>query len=400
GDGALPRLGLSRSATRSRPLDRGAWAAARRRCRSTRRRGRSALGAAGASARGVEAATAIVAARAVVAPEGAVVVTTRPLAAARPVVRADAQLAPADLRAADALHLLRAEGAADLHQGEVGEDLDLPDVLAVQAALAGDGADDARRPRTVRVAHTHLVRGVAALRRGSLARAAIAIAARGAVLAQLRAGELLLLGRGAGALITHGHRAQGGRELERIDVVLGHELSDQLAVQLETTALDTGGDLGQLSGQAMLGDVARGGDDRLGGSLLGGALDVRQGAALVRADEGHCLPGASGAAGAADAVDVGLRFLRHIEVDDQADALHVEAAGGDVGGDEHLQRAVAETLDDLLALLLGHVAADRRGDQASAHQCGADLLGGRAGAHEHDRRLRIGGGEHAGQGPG
>src|SRR5699024_5508481 len=204
GDGALPRLGLSRSATRSRPLDRGAWAAARRRCRSTRRRGRSALGAAGASARGVEAATAIVAARAVVAPEGAVVVTTRPLAAARPVVRADAQLAPADLRAADALHLLRAEGAADLHQGEVGEDLDLPDVLAVQAALAGDGADDARRPRTVRVAHTHLVRGVAALRRGSLARAAIAIAARGAVLAQLRAGELLLLGRGAGALITHG----------------------------------------------------------------------------------------------------------------------------------------------------------------------------------------------------
>src|SRR5699024_8766973 len=107
----------------------------------------------------------------------------------------------------------------------------------------------------------------------------------------------------------------------------------QLAVQLETTALDTGGDLGKLSGQAMLGDVARGGDDRLGEGLLGGALDVLQGAALVRADEGQRLPGASGAAGAADAVDVGLRLLRHIEVDDQADALHVEAAGGDVGGD-------------------------------------------------------------------
>ena len=40
------------------------------------------------------------------------------------------------------------------------------------------------------------------------------------------------------------------------------------------------------------------------------------------------------AAGAADAVDVGLGLHREIEVKDVGDAVDIEAAGCDVGGDE------------------------------------------------------------------
>src|SRR5699024_4476129 len=95
---------------------------------------RSALPADGA-APALGAAAAVVTARTVVAAEGTLAVTTRALAPARPAVRADAQLAPPELRPADAVHLLGAQRAADLDQREVREDLDLADVLPVQSAL-------------------------------------------------------------------------------------------------------------------------------------------------------------------------------------------------------------------------------------------------------------------------
>ncbi len=52
--------------------------------------------------------------------------------------------------------------------------------------------------------------------------------------------------------------------------------------------------------------------------------------------------GGTRAAGAADAVQVGLLVLGAGVVDDVRDAGDVDAAGGDVGGDEHLQLALAE----------------------------------------------------------
>src|SRR5699024_7758462 len=82
----------------------------------------------------------------------------------------------ADLRPRDPLHLLRGQRAADLDQGEVREELDLADVLAVQTALAGQGADDPRGPCTVGVAHPDLVRRVASLGgRCVAARAALSV---------------------------------------------------------------------------------------------------------------------------------------------------------------------------------------------------------------------------------
>src|SRR3954453_18998526 len=52
-------------------------------------------------------------------------------------------------------------------------------------------------------------------------------------------------------------------------------------------------------------------------------------------DDGDRSPGAAGAAGTTDAVNVVVGMMRHIEVEDVADDGDIEAAGGDVGGDQH-----------------------------------------------------------------
>ena len=78
-------------------------------------------------------------------------------------------------------------------------------------------------------------------------------------------------------------------------------------------------------------------------------------------DDGEGFARASGAAGAADAVDVVLGMDRHVEIEDVADVGNVEAARGDVGCDEQLQLAGAKALQHRHARALVHVAMQRAG---------------------------------------
>lgn len=55
---------------------------------------------------------------------------------------------------------------------------------------------------------------------------------------------------------------------------------------------------------------------------------------FLRGTESDGLPGGSGARRAADAVHIDLRFFRQIIVDDKPHVFYVNAAGGDVRGDE------------------------------------------------------------------
>src|SRR5579871_1011639 len=55
------------------------------------------------------------------------------------------------------------------------------------------------------------------------------------------------------------------------------------------------------------------------------------------------------ARGAADPMHVRLRYVRHVEIDDMADAVDVDAARGDVGRDQRADRAVAERGEHALA---------------------------------------------------
>ena len=53
------------------------------------------------------------------------------------------------------------------------------------------------------------------------------------------------------------------------------------------------------------------------------------------ADKGDCFSLFAGAPGASDAVDVILRLFGEIVIDDMRDAVNMDAAGGDVGGDDN-----------------------------------------------------------------
>ena len=74
--------------------------------------------------------------------------------------------------------------------------------------------------------------------------------------------------------------------------------------------------------------------------------------------------GVAGPAGAAGAVDVVLVGAGRVELQHAGHAVDVDAAGGDVGGDEHVHVAAAERGQGPLALALAAVAVDRLGPDA------------------------------------
>ena len=67
-----------------------------------------------------------------------------------------------------------------------------------------------------------------------------------------------------------------------------------------------------------------------------------------------------GAAGAADAVHIGVAVLRGVEVDDVGDARDVDPAGGDVGGDQRIDLTGVEAGQRPFALALAFVAVHRQ----------------------------------------
>ncbi len=75
-------------------------------------------------------------------------------------------------------------------------------------------------------------------------------------------------------------------------------------------------------------------DVNAGDRLADQLLDRRDEAAVLGRRQREGAPAAAGAAGAADPVDVILGVDRDVEIEDVAEALDVEAAGRDVGGDQ------------------------------------------------------------------
>ena len=107
--------------------------------------------------------------------------------------------------------------------------------------------------------------------------------------------------------------------------------------------------------------VLVGGRDRHADQLL----DVAQERPLLAVAERDRDAVGAGARGAADAMHVALRDVRQVVVDDVADAFDVDAAGGDVGGDQGAHLAVAEGREHALALALRLVAVDGLGGEAA-----------------------------------
>src|SRR3954447_15201447 len=95
------------------------------------------------------------------------------------------------------------------------------------------------------------------------------------------------------------------------------------------------------------------------------------------------------AAGAAGAVHVALVLVRRIEVDDVADVLDVEPAGGDVGRHEHRRLAVVEAVERALAGALLEIAVDRRGVDAALLEPGCEGVGAALRPREDEHPLAV-----------
>src|SRR5208282_6784422 len=88
------------------------------------------------------------------------------------------------------------------------------------------------------------------------------------------------------------------------------------------------------------------------------ALDRPQKVALGMVAKRDRPAGGAGPRGAADAMDIGLGDLRQFEVHHMRHAVDVDAARGDVGGDERPCGAAAECAERPLALALALIAVN------------------------------------------
>ena len=171
-----------------------------------------------------------------------------------------------------------------------------------------------------------------------------------------RRGENLTLGPPVGAPV-----------LDRLEDLLRRrgEVGEQLVVDevnLERRLLRGGGH-----------HLARGGrvdDPELDARLADDAADPVLFPGGVHGDRGALLVGA---AGATAPVHKGLGVMGELVVNHEVDVGDVEAARGDVGGDEDAEAAVAEALEGAFALRLSDVAVEHLGGHAPS-ESGGDLV--------------------------
>src|SRR5690606_19639454 len=98
---------------------------------------------------------------------------------------------------------------------------------------------------------------------------------------------------------------------------------------------------------------------------------------------------ASGASGAADAVDVAFGLVRQIEVEDVGYVVDVDAARGDIGGDKHACFTVFEAVERTVARALAFVAVDGSSRVAGFGQLLAEAIGTVLGAGENDGAVNV-----------
>ena len=88
-------------------------------------------------------------------------------------------------------------------------------------------------------------------------------------------------------------------------------------------------------------------------------------------------------------MNVRLGVHRDVIVDNQADALNVQAAGRNVGRDQDIQTTVFQALQGSLTQRLVHVAVQRGAVVTAALQRFGHFQGRVLGTNEDDRRVKV-----------
>ena len=119
------------------------------------------------------------------------------------------------------------------------------------------------------------------------------------------------------------------------------------------------------------------------------ALDRLDAVDVASVDEGNGLARAAGATRTADAVDIVFGVLWQLVVEDEIDVVHIDAARGDVGGDENLDGALAEKTQDALAHRLGDVAVKTVSGVAAGEEFLGALINGPFRVAKNDGKARL-----------
>ncbi len=122
-------------------------------------------------------------------------------------------------------------------------------------------------------------------------------------------------------------------------------------------------------------------------ALFGVAFDLGHHGHVVGLHQADGTTAVAGAAGTADTVNVNIGAIRHVVVDYMADIRQVDAAGGNVGGDEEGHLPFMELADRLDALGLLHLATDPGAGHARRLQLAGELRQPLAGLDEDDGLL-------------
>src|SRR5512135_1262063 len=102
--------------------------------------------------------------------------------------------------------------------------------------------------------------------------------------------------------------------------------------------------------------------------LAGVALDLLQVHRIAVGSKRYGDAGSAAATGTTDAVHVVLGELGQVEVDDVGDAGHVDAARGNVGGDQHAHIAATQVEQGTVTFALVHVAVQGSGGMAGSRK--------------------------------
>src|SRR5690606_30529240 len=188
-------------------------------------------------------------------------------------------------------------------------------------------------------------------------------------------------------LVALGEARERGRDLHGRHVVLALVFRDDRTEHGEVACAERLADALLEAADALVVDRFDARQLHFGDRLARRAFDRAQQVLLARGHEQDRLAAASGAAGAADAVHVGVGVVRNVVVQHMADALDIEAARGDVGRDEDVDATVLELLDKAFALGLYDITVDRGGGEAARLQLAREFLGAELGAREHEHRV-------------
>ncbi len=134
-----------------------------------------------------------------------------------------------------------------------------------------------------------------------------------------------------------------------------------------------------------------------GEGLADQRLDGLELTQLVLAHQRDGLAATTGAAGAADAVDVILRHLGQLEVDHVGQLIDVQTSGGDVGRHQHSHLALAKIRQRPVAGTLALVAVNGDGIQAILLHLLGEPVGNLLGAYEHQHPLPVAATDHVGE---